>query len=311
MQYAVQRVTDEGGVIAGFSSDEPLTNARDCHQSMEATADGHAAWTHAIRALGPMHVGWLEGWPDYTTFDSISKFMRLLKDRDAVPDYFHPDVFWDHATNSEATKFLHQCQELCAQYGVTFGVFINSTKDPIATDAQHHQNLLALAQKVHTILPDATHVCVAAWAHRIKDDPTHKTQNVPNNLGANGLLETFAAVRTIFKDVAPVPLPEGDEMLYVKLIEDRDPLAVKEIKDVGNGESVLVLPDFVDSAKPNETQHNAVFSMQPVGPTGTDGYRAEGTVGAYEKCRVTGNTATFRPVPQLPLARIFMLVGGA
>ena len=59
-------------------------------------------------------------------------------------------------------------------------------------------------------------------------------------------------------------------------------VAVKTVKSVPNhaGVSVLILPN------------DEVYSMQP---DGTDGVRPPGADGSYERCRVSGNLATFQP----------------
>jgi hypothetical protein len=185
MQEILQRVHDAGGQVAAFSADEPITNSRACHQSLAQTAEGHATWTHAVRALGPIEVGWLEAWPA-ASLDEQRLFLQELKAHDALPDYWHLDIDWNRAQHEHKNPaaFIDAAKVLAAQYGITLGIFVNSTVDPIATDLQHHQNLIALAQKIYGLVPDIAHVSVAAWAHRVSPDPTHATQNVPNNLGA-------------------------------------------------------------------------------------------------------------------------------
>jgi hypothetical protein len=72
-------------------------------------------------------------------------------------------------------------------------------------------------------------------------------------------------------------------------------LVIKAIKPVkGTGLFTLILPD------------NRVYSMQP---DGTDGDRDPGTEGGYEKCRVSGNLATFKPVDEY-FTRAFVITDG-
>jgi len=299
MQDAVVRVAEAGGAIAGFSADEPITNSRDCQQSLEATADGHAAWTHAVRALG-LVVIYLEAWPAVPLAD-VETFFHLLEARDALPDIYHPDTDWERAEEErkDPEQFIRDAQALAEKFGIVFGVFVNSTVDPIATDPEHHQNLLDLAERIVRVLPTAAQVHVAAWATR---DGTVATQNVPNNLGPAGLLDTFGQVHARFVDTPPPEPPEpGDDMLYATLIEptkDRGPVVVKEVKPVAGEKGVytLILPD------------DLVFSLQP--PDGTDDTRPAGTAGQYERCTVSGNAATFRPTPDLVFVRFFSLVAG-
>jgi len=160
-------------------------------------------------------------------------------------------------------------------------VFVNSTVDPIATDAQHDQNLRALATKIHGITPIIAHLTVASWAHRLQPDPTHATQNVPDNLGAAGMLATLAAVRATFEPAQPEPEPIEDPM-FSKLIDaSKELLVVKDVKPIADqpGWFTLIRPD------------DLVWSQQPDGTIGT---RPAGTEGEWERCCRSGNAATFK-----------------
>jgi hypothetical protein len=311
MQRAVQRVHDAGGVIAAFSMDEPLTANQyppdngGCRRPLAQVADAVAGYVHAVRALGPMQVGWLEAWPEVSYQDQAA-FLSLLKARDALPEYWHLDIDWNRAKNEkkDPAKFLHDCQLLANQYGVTLGLFCNSTTDPIATDAMHYANVTALGKREQGIVPDIAHLCVASWAFR-----TGGTQDVPNNLGPVGLLATFAEVRDAFEQApVPEPEPEGDLMFATLIDPTKETLAVKAVKPTGDpGVCTLVLADYTTVDNGKTVLHvDDVFSCQPDGSAGT---RPSGTAGAYERCTVSGNVATFRPVDKY-FARHFVKVVG-
>jgi len=79
----------------------------------------------------------------------------------------------------------------------------------------------------------------------------------------------------------PEPTGEGDLMLISKFVDPmKGLLVVKTAKPVAGhaGIFTLILPD------------DRVYSMQP---DGTDGDRDPGTDGPFERCRVSGNIATF------------------
>lgn len=298
MQWAVQRVVDASGEISSFSIDEPLTaNQASCHQSIEACADAHAAFTLAVRALGDIKVIYLEAWPEVSLADQ-QKFLQLLKPKNALPDAWRSDIDYNRAQHEhkDVTRFIRDARTVAATLGIPYGLFVNSTVDPIPTDDKHHANLVALAQKIHGIVPDIHHLCVAAWAHRVSPDPTHATQNVPNNLGTYGMFATFKAVREMFDtlsppDPEPVPTPEVNPMLY-KLME-----AVIRIKSLkpssASGKVLAITPDdLVGSVQPNGT-----FETRP-----------SGTDAAYEQCIEAQNLLLYEPVPGMRYAYAYRIV---
>jgi hypothetical protein len=296
MQEILQRVHDAGGQVAAFSADEPITNSRACHQSLAQTAEGHATWTHAVRALGPIEVGWLEAWPA-ASLDEQRLFLQELKAHDALPDYWHLDINWKDAEHQHKNPaaFIDAAKVLAAQYGITLGIFVNATVDPIPTDLQHHQNVLALAQKIYGLVPDIAHVSVAAWAHRVSPDPTHATQNVPNNLGAAGLLQTFTDVAALFAGTPP-PTEEIDPMLY-KLMDPTTQgiIRLKQLKPLDGtpGKFTAVLPD------------DRVASIQPDGSYET---RDPGTTGEYEQCYAADGLLFYQPQPEKRYAWAYRLL---
>jgi hypothetical protein len=296
MQEILQRVHDAGGQVAAFSADEPITNSRACHQSLAQTAEGHATWTHAVRALGPIEVGWLEAWPA-ASLDEQRLFLQELKAHDALPDYWHLDINWKDAEHQHKNPaaFIDAAKVLAAQYGITLGIFVNSTVDPIPTDLQHHQNLTALAQKIYGLVPDIAHVTVAAWAHRVSPDPTHATQNVPNNLGAAGLLQTFTDVAALFAGTPP-PTQEIDPMLY-KLMDPTTAgiIRLKQLKplDGSPGKFTAILPN------------DHVVSIQPNGSFDT---RDPGTAADYEQCYADNGLLFYEPQPEKRYAWAYRLL---
>ncbi|HUC41579.1 MAG TPA: hypothetical protein VMR92_12130, partial [Gemmatimonadales bacterium] len=232
MQTMLQRVADAGGHVATISLDEPLTaNQQFCGGNLATCADAHAAFDHSVKAIDPsVTVGWVEAWPEVDLDDWVT-YLALLADRNALPSYVLPDVDHHRAENERknVARFLGELQRLCDQYEITLGVLVNATVDPLPTDAAHYQNLVALGDTLHGMLPDAAHVVVQSWANR-----TGGTQDIPHNLGTFGMLATFAAVREQFVGT-PIPPDSGDSMLYATLIEptkERGPVVVKEVKPV-------------------------------------------------------------------------------
>jgi hypothetical protein len=277
-------------VITAFSMDEPLTANQwpveqgGCHLPLDQIADAVSAYMRSVYALGPILVGWLEAWPE-VSYDHIEEFFGLLMDRGTPPAYFHADIDHVRAKNErkDVGAFIHACQALCDQYGVTFGYFVNSTVDPIPDNATHDANVVTLAHKLYGIHPTAAHVCVAAWCRRTSTD----LQDVPDNLPEDGLLQTFGEVRTIFGDTAP-PEPEID-MTFVTLISNEQTLAVTEIRPSQEKGSVyLVLAD--PETDKDGTHEHCSFSCQP---GGKPGWRVEGTDGEYERAVRNGNYALY------------------
>lgn len=201
LRDAVQKVKEAGGDVSYLSIDEPLAAAkRGCaSQTLSTTADAVAEYIHLARNLGITHVIWLEAWP-FVSMENQTLFLQKLIDRSAKPDGWRVDVEWPKTTSTAGREALAQARTVCDQHGMTFGCFINSTADPIATDAAHYQNLQALSRKIHTMQSDVPHVCVQSWAFRTS------LQDVPNNLGANGLLASLADTISVFgKPVDPPP----------------------------------------------------------------------------------------------------------
>jgi hypothetical protein len=303
MQEILQRVHDAGGQVAAFSADEPITNSRACHQSLAQTAEGHATWTHAVRALGPIEVGWLEAWPA-ASLDEQRLFLQELKGLDALPDYWHLDIDWNRAQHEHKNPvaFIDAAKVLAAQYEITLGIFVNSTVDPIPTDLQHHQNLIALAQKIYGLVPDIAHVSVAAWAHRVSPDPMHATQNVPNNLGAAGLLQTFTDVAALFAGTPP-PTEEIDPMLY-KLMDPTTAgiIRLKQLKplDSAPGKVTAILPNgHVVSILPDGS-----FAERDPAALGPN----EQADGPYEQCYADNGLLFYEPASEKRYAWAYRLL---
>jgi hypothetical protein len=133
-----------GGTLAGLVQDEPLTNG--CpEQSLEATADYTVDFMNYAWSLGLQQVGIAEAFPNIT-FEIQKRYIELLVARGAPPSFFHSDIFWDHVTDAKAKAYILSCMDLCKKYNIAYGVYCNSTKDPIATDQQHYDNVLTLAK---------------------------------------------------------------------------------------------------------------------------------------------------------------------
>jgi hypothetical protein len=197
---AVQKIRDAKGDVTYFAFSEPITELK----SVQAAADAFVAFYQKAASIG-VQAGYLEAWPEV----DLSKQQALLDNviaRGCKPAFWHMDT--DHVRaqheGKDVAAMLKQARAYADAHGVTFGCFVNSTVDPILTDAQHAANIQALATKIHGIMPDLAHVHLASWARRVKDGP----QTVPNNFGANGLLESYDSVRTIFGGGQPEPIPE-------------------------------------------------------------------------------------------------------
>lgn len=277
MATAVRRVEDAGGIVSAFSMDEPLTgntidNAQgiSCDLPLSACVDVMAAYIRLALSFGCL-CGWLEAWPRIP-LQTLKDALRQLNTRDALPHYLHVDINYheceqQHISASQIAAFIHAIQEECNTYGVLFGVFVNSTEDPIATDQAHHTNLIALANRLHGIVPDVAHVHVAAWASRVPNGP----QDVPNNFGQFGLLSTFDETCQIFDPIPVEPPEEIDPMLY-KLIDPVSVgiLRVKQLKPSQEaGKYVAIMED------------GTVASVQP---DGSMQYRPAGTDAPWEQC---------------------------
>ncbi len=295
MQTALQRVHDAGGVVGYLTMDEPLTaNQQACGGNLEACADAVASFIQSVAAIDDtIQVGWIEAWPEVSYADQVL-FLSLLESRHALPRHWHLDIDWNRAAHEhkDPATFIHQCQSLADSYGIVLGVQVNSTVDPIATDAAHYTNLQALATKLHGILPDAQRVIVQSWATR-----TGGTQDVPNNLGASGLLNSFSVVRPMFDhSPEPEPPPEDSVMLSTYADPAKGVIAVKAVKPIAGTKLVTLI-------SPNDK----VVSCQP---NGTLEERDPGTEGAYEQCQVGANVATFQPISGAYHSHPFVEVGG-
>lgn len=270
----ITRIENAGGTVDFLCMDEPLTSGKQLGQSPQETAGYVSKFIAKVKALRPnIKVVHIEAWP-FVDFGTIRDFSNALT---VQPDYTRLDVNWHDADaqRQDPMQFIHTMD---ARGPVS--ILVNATVDPIATDAEHDANLVALANKLKLILPNAPQITVQSWASRAVNAP----QDVPNNLGEHGMLATFQKVRSIFAGtvVPPVPEPIPTEPVVLKSTVSEDPIVVKTVKPVqGTKLSTLILPD------------DKVYSCQP---DGSDGVRDSGTEGDFEKCRVSGNLATFKPV---------------
>lgn len=271
------RFSDVGGKLSFIAMDEPRTSGIKLGQSPEQTAAYMSKFIAKAKELHPdVKVVWIEAWP-FVPFGDFSTIRNLLT---IQPDLIRLDVNWHDAEKEgkDPVQFLHSMDAVAP-----VSILVNSTEDPIATDEAHDTNLVALATKLKGILPNAPQVMVQSWASRAEGAP----QDVPNNLGEHGLLATFEKVRAIFTGTEPTPVPDPvptpvpQESKVLKSTVSEQPIVVKTVKPVtGTKLSTLILPD------------DTVYSCQP---GGADDVRPAGTEGDFEKCRVSGNLATFRP----------------
>jgi len=201
-----------------------------------------------------------------------------------LPDSFCPDVDWKAAKDQkkDVKAFLLKIQQVCAQYGVNFGVFVNwqptSTVFYPTTDLQHKQNLIAIANTIHGftgVVPQ--HISIASWANR---GSSTGPQDIPNNLGASGLIQTYQDVEQIFDAVVPQPepTPEVNPMDY-KLVDYV--VRLKAVKPISDSKVIAVEPD------------DRSGSMQPDGTWAT---RNPGTADAYEQAYERQGLLLYEPV---------------
>lgn len=94
--------------------------------------------------------------------------------------------------------------------------------------------------------------------------------------------------------------------MFATLIDPtKETLAVKDVKATGDpGVCTLILADYIDGQ--GKLHIDEVFSQQPDGSAGT---RPSGTAGAYERCTVNGNVASFKPNGKY-FTRAFVKVAG-
>ena len=114
------------------------------------------------------------------------------------------------------------------------------------------------------------------------------------------LLRATPGIPALLPVPGPPPPPlttEGDLMLLSTFDPTKKPVAVKAVKPLSGHKDVftLILAD------------GRVYSMQP---DGTDGDRDPGAEGSYERCRVSGNVATFYPAGETYHTRTFVVVEG-
>lgn len=284
LEWMVGVVNEHGGEVTYVTQDEPLTAwIDDCSKhgvSIDQVADAVAAWMLRAIELGIPSVGWAEAWP-HVGFATMQQFLDLLQARGVKPSHWHLDIDWVTAgSDTKVSTFIKAAAGLAESRGITLGLLVNSTVDPIPTDDQHFANLAALAQKLHTIQPDAPRVVVQSWARRIKDGP----QTVPNNLGDHGLYASFSETRSVFGDPIPIEPPEPPE--------EADPMDYTLVDYVLRLKSTQ--PSSADGKVTGILPDGKVASVQPDGSFGT---RASGTDGPWEQAYDRQNLLLYEPIP--------------
>ena len=274
LETMFKRVEEAGGVVDYISMDEPLTSGQKLRQTPQAVAASVSKFIAKSKELRPeVKVNWIEAFPQV----SLAEMQAFWNALTVKPDGIHFDIAWKELrTANDAAAAINFAKSI----NLTYGIIINSTEDPVTTDEQHDVSVRASAQRAWAIAPDMPHVIVQSWAFR-----TGGVQDVPNNLGQFGLLATFESVHDTFSGTVPVPTPipnPPQESKVLKSTVSEDPIVIKTVKPVaGTKLSTLILPD------------DKVYSCQP---DGSDDVRPAGTEGDFEKCRVSGNLATFKPV---------------
>jgi len=243
----VSKIRGVNGEVTYFSYSEPLTYPQGLPYA--AVLDKVVIFYQEAAKLG-VAMGLLEAWPA-TDLATIDRFLNDLVARDAKPPYFHCDTDYNRAQHEgkDTVHAIRHLRQTCDQLGIIFGLFVNSTVDPIPTDAQHAANIKALAVKIHGLMPDLPHVHLAAWARRVKDGP----QDVPNNFGPNGLIASHHEVIGIFGGSTPPdpePEPETDPMDYT-LVDYVVRIKNTKPSSAGGKVTAILLNDRVVSVQPD------------------------------------------------------------
>lgn len=298
LTWVVEHVREQGGDVACVSWDEPLTGNAGCHLTIDQIADAAAEFTKAAHALN-VRVGLLEAWPNIS-LDAQQTFLIKLKDRGVLPAYWHADIDEHRAVKEKKSisNFVINAQRIATELGITFGVFIVGYDH--ATDAEYFAESAGFARDYWAMLPNVAHVHVASWAFRLPKPPG--IQDVPNNLGPNGLLASYRQTKALFAGELPPPPPppppppEGHPMLSTFTDPQKETIAISAIKPVvGTNLVTWILPN------------GRVYSCQP---DGSYGERDPGTEGGYEKCRMQGNVGTFKPDDGKYFTKAYVLVDG-
>lgn len=293
---AVAKINGVGGDLVYYSYNEPLADLLDrptAGVTFDTKLADMVAFIQKATGMG-VHTGWLEAWPR-TDLATQERFLRGLYAAGVTLAYWHLDIDWHLADSKHLSISGHVagCQKLADEFHFPLGVFLAGYDHP--TDLDYANDVTSLAHRLWGISPALAHVCVQSWALR---KPGSEKQDIPNNLGTDGLLKSYVQIQTLFQPISPPTTepPPNEGVIMLTTIIDKPPVAVKEVKAVAGhtGLFTLVLTD------------DTVFSMQP---DKTDGTRPAGTEGQYEKCTVDGSMATFYPNGEY-LSRWFARVGG-
>lgn len=268
LETIFQRINDAGARLTHIAMDEPLVSAHALRKSPGDVAPFISSFIARAKALDPrVKVVWIEAFPEV----SVAEMQVALAAMPVKPDMLRIDLDWNRAKREgkPVPRF---------DIGLPLSVIVNSDVDPVNDDATHFSNLQRTTQNWFNIAPDAAQIVVQSWTFRSSGG----TQDIPSNMGPFGLLTSFKSTRNVFLAApAPVPVPVPQESTVPKSTVSEEVLAIKSVKPVaGTKLSTLILPD------------DTVYSCQA---DGSDGVRPAGTEGQWEKCRVNGNIATFKP----------------
>ena len=300
IEKIVSRVRAAGGDVHVLAMDEPLTgnhdkgNATAWEYSLEKCGDLVGEYIDRVRSFG-VRTAWLEAWPTIP-FDEMTALLDRLLRLGTVPDFWRLDIDWNTAKRwkQDPRKVINDVRRTAGAHDIAFGIFINSTVEPMPTEAAHHANLIELAHKIYGICPDVPQLSIGSFGHRTKGGP----MDIPNNLGRFGLCETYAEVARVFRGSTTIKSEEKHQesnIMFCPVTEPSKAVIVRSINPVRSSKSLftLTLPD------------GRVFSQQPDGRIES---RDPGTQGDYEACRVTGSLATFEPTPGVYFTRQIVVI---
>jgi len=195
-----ERVLALGHRISYIKQDEPITatyqaydaNGNLIHrdqpiQPLEETSFAMCKFKEAAQnVISGVVVGWIEAWP-HNDLETIRRCWMQQDSWGNPARFLHLDVDWHAGSNWSATIAL--AKKYADDYKAPLGVYFAGY--PHATDHEYQQDVLTLAHNCLQNHSDIDHICVQSWATRGEHGP----QDIPNNVGQYGLIETLAMVK--------------------------------------------------------------------------------------------------------------------
>ena len=195
LPMVAERIAALGHELLYIKMDEPLTSAKlRPEQPFEESVFAVAKFIEAAENVFPQaKVGWIEAWP-HIDLETQRKFLMGLDSWGMVPAFWHLDIDWHRAASEgkDAHATIALAKKYADDYRIPLGVYFAGYSH--ATDEEYQKDVLSLADGAVSNITDIDHVLVQAWAERTGTG----RQDIPANLGARGLLETFRLVRLTY-----------------------------------------------------------------------------------------------------------------